>query len=161
MAKTNFHKDPKVAAELERLQILRTALVNLQQLPASARPAGAQVAFVLADMTSFNIPASIPKVECLIKRTTNKIKTRVQAMGADELALVGEIEANNFKLNMPFPECRAAINKTTEQIMATIDSHRLFKPAVNFKSNRVDTFVEGHQRAARRAQAKQQAKEAK
>jgi len=157
--KINFHQDTWFLASLDELQALRTALVNVQRIPAT--PPGTMVLCVLADNTTINAPASVPELKCLIKKAVKSARDRIKAMGAEQHALLDKMEALNTLGSVSMDDTRAYVDKTTAQILETIDSHRFFKPDVNLQTNRVDTFVPGHQRAARRAQAKKQAKQAK
>ena len=157
--KVNFHQDPWFLASIDELQALRTTLVNVQRIPAT--PPGTMVLCVLADNTTINAPASVPELKCLIKKAVKSARDRIKAMGAEQHALLDKMETLNTRGSVSMDDCRAYVDKSTGQILETIDNHRLFKPDVNVQTNRANSFVPGHLRDARRAQAKQQAKEAK
>ena len=157
--KVNFLQDAWFIASIDELRALRSTLVNVQQLPAT--PPGTMVHCVLADNTTITVPASVPELKCLIKKAVKSARDRIKTMGAEQHALLDKMEALNTPGSVSMDDTRAYVDKTTAQILETIDSHRLFKPDVNLQTNRGDTFVPGHQRAARRAQAKKQAKQAK
>ena len=160
----DFHNDPFIKQCTAKLKTLRTALVNVQELPRSATLEGGLAVLQMEDGTTLLAPSSREELKLLIAATTDEARDRIKAMGEEQLQLLGmmEDEARRLgaRMSVPVDESRAYVKRTTLEIIEFINTHPAFSSDLHHKNGN-NAFVPGHARGWHRAQKKAAKKAAK